>query len=258
MEQRKKAVAPTIPKPFNFHQPKPSAKLRTYMDDANQVINPTLRMKRTSYSLTKASQMWDPKREEPATTKKHEAYVAKRREQMVARKTNADLQVQEELVRMYKQNRLQQRVKCSPALVSTSAGMKKTQAMTQAMARKLMHEKERRYEQIKAGIEYKVANRPLLVEQVSKAFIHNLNQIKELQRYVQILRDAGMNPDEHLTEEQRELLVSAEYYDRLNLATAYFPTTNVGIGNEEQGTGEEIDDQGEGQDEGDEDEEDEG
>jgi len=27
MEQRKKGVAPTIPKPFNFHQPKPSARL---------------------------------------------------------------------------------------------------------------------------------------------------------------------------------------------------------------------------------------
>jgi hypothetical protein len=40
-----------------------------------------------------------------------------------------------------------------------------------------------------------------MVEQVSKAFIHNLNQIKELQRYVSILREAGMNPDEHLTEE---------------------------------------------------------
>jgi hypothetical protein len=32
-----------------------------------------------------------------------------------------------------------------------------------------------------------------------------------------------MNPDEHLTEEQRELLMSADYYDRLNAATAYFP-----------------------------------
>ena len=42
-----------------------------------------------------------------------------------------------------------------------------------------------------------------------------------------ILRDAGMNPDEHLTDEQRELLVSAEYYDRLNAATAYFPSTNA-------------------------------
>jgi hypothetical protein len=51
-----------------------------------------------------------------------------------------------------------------------------------------------------------------------------LNQIKELQRYVTILREAGMDPDTHLTEEQRELLVSAEYYDRLNAATAYFPS----------------------------------
>lgn len=32
-----------------------------------------------------------------------------------------------------------------------------------------------------------------------------------------------MDPDAHLTEEQKELLLSAEYYDRLNLATAYFP-----------------------------------
>lgn len=86
-----------------------------------------------------------------------------------------------------------------------------------------MHNFKSSYDQIKAQIEFNVANRPLLVEQVSKAFIHNLNQIKELQRYVAILREAGMNPDEHLTDEQRDLLVSADYYDRLNHATAYFP-----------------------------------
>ena len=67
-----------------------------------------------------------------------------------------------------------------------------------------------------------------MVEQVSKAFIHNLNQIKELQHFVTLLREAGHNPDEHLTDEQRELLISAEYYDRLNVATAYFPASNGG------------------------------
>jgi hypothetical protein len=87
---------------------------------------------------------------------------------------------------------------------------------------------EKNYEALKADMEFKVANRPLLVEQVSQAFIHNLNQIKELQRYVTLLREAGHNPDEHLTDEQRELLVSADYYDRLNLATAYFPAQNGG------------------------------
>lgn len=172
--------------------------------------------------------MRDPNAEEPATTKKHDAYVAKRREQMVNKKQNQDLKFQEDLVRMYKQNRLQQRVKCSPALVSTSGTLKKNREISMAQAKQMMRHQEKNYEKIKAGIEFKVANRPLLVEQVSKAFIHNLNQIKELQRYVTILRDAGMNPDEHLTEEQRELLVSAEYYDRLNAATAYFPSTNIG------------------------------
>ena len=43
-----------------------------------------------------------------------------------------------------------------------------------------------------------------------------------------LLREAGHNPDEHLTDEQRDLLISAEYYDRLNVATAYFPAQNGG------------------------------
>ena len=68
-----------------------------------------------------------------------------------------------------------------------------------------------------------MANKPLLVEQVSKAFMRNLAQIRELQKYVTILRDANLDPDAHLTDEQKELLLSAEYYDRLNAATAYFP-----------------------------------
>ena len=43
-----------------------------------------------------------------------------------------------------------------------------------------------------------------------------------------LLREAGHNPDEHLTDEQRERLISAEYYDRLNIAMAYFPASNGG------------------------------
>lgn len=119
-------------------------------------------------------------------------------------------------------------MKCSPALVSNASILKKQREMRKSMARKNMAKIEQAYDAIKADIEFNVANRPLLVEQVSKAFIHNLNQIKELQRYVNFLREAGHNPDEHLTDEQKELLVSAEYYDRLNIATAYFPSQNGG------------------------------
>ena len=44
-----------------------------------------------------------------------------------------------------------------------------------------MNALQRNYNDTKANIEMKVANRPLLVEQVTRAFIHNLNQIKKLQ-----------------------------------------------------------------------------
>ena len=46
MEARKKAQPLTIPKPFKFHQPKPQASLRKYMDEMNQVINPTMKPRR--------------------------------------------------------------------------------------------------------------------------------------------------------------------------------------------------------------------
>lgn len=130
---------------------------------------------------------------------------------------------QEDGEREYKQKRLGQRVKCSPALVSNSLTLAKKRQEALARGKRRMQQQKQEYDNKKAEINYNVANRPLLVEQVSKAFIHNLEQIKELQKYVHILRDAGMNPDEHLTNEQRELLVSANYYDRLNMQTAYFP-----------------------------------
>lgn len=50
MERKKKGKNPTIPRPFKFNQARPSAKLRSYMDQQNQVINPTLTKKR-SYSV---------------------------------------------------------------------------------------------------------------------------------------------------------------------------------------------------------------
>lgn len=191
------------------------------MDQANQDIKPTLKQKRRPMSMKPMNR--DINEEQPSTTKKHEAYVAMRRAQMEEKKQTQENKFQEEIERFIKQNRLQQRVKCSPALVSNQAALKRKRQMSKIEAAKKMNHDAKTYERTKQEIEFKVANRPLLVEQVSKAFIHNLNQIKELQHFVTLLREAGHNPDEHLTDEQRDLLISAEYYDRLNLATAYFP-----------------------------------
>lgn len=64
-----------------------------------------------------------------------------------------------------------------------------------------MNALQRNYNDTKANIEMKVANRPLLVEQVTRAFIHNLNQIKKLQQYVALLRENGMDPDDYLDDQ---------------------------------------------------------
>lgn len=197
----KKSKAPTIPKPFNFHKPKPAAHLRGYMDEANQVINPTLKQKRRPQSVNPCGMNRDIYAEQPSTTKKHEAYVAMRRTQMEEKKSVQENKFQEEIERFIKQNRLQQRVKCSPALVNNSAALKRARQMSKAAAAREMVQATKNYDRIKQEIEFKVANRPLLVEQVSKAFIHNLQQIKELQHFVKLLREAGHDPDEHLTDE---------------------------------------------------------
>jgi hypothetical protein len=71
-------------------------------------------------------------------------------------------------------------------------------------------------------MEFNVANRPLLVEQQTQEFINLYNQIRDLQKYVAILRNANMDPNDHLTEDQKILLQRAQYFDQLN-QLAYFP-----------------------------------
>ena len=83
---------------------------------------------------------------------------------MEEKKKKQEENFQVEIDRFIKQNRLQQRVKCSPAIVSNAATLKKRRDMSKATARKNMAIVEKTYDQIKADIEFKVANRPLLVE----------------------------------------------------------------------------------------------
>ena len=132
------------------------------MDQANQSKNPTL--KPSAAKLNRDLDCRDDKVEQPASTKKHEAYMEKRRAQMEGQRDKAQQKVQDEHERLWKQKRLTQRVKCSPALVNNSSMLKKNRMESLAKAKREMADKEKAYEQVKAGIEFKVANRPLLVE----------------------------------------------------------------------------------------------
>ena len=57
---------------------------------------------------------------------------------------------------------------------------------------------EKLWERKKAEIEYNVANRPLLVELQSQHFCDKLNEIRQVENFVQVLWEAKLDPQDHL------------------------------------------------------------
>ena len=199
--KRLKNQSATVPEPFHFHNPKSTASMRRHLDGENQLINPTLKKLAKSVGRRAASPQERDDRENPANTAKFSAYVDQRRRKQEGKKNAEEQKYQDDMDRYMKQNRLAQRVKCSPALVSTANELKKRKQRSQKQAREKVARLQRAWENQLEAINFNVANKPLLVEQVSKAFMRNLAQIRELQKYVNILREANLDPDAHLTEE---------------------------------------------------------
>ena len=57
--------------------------------------------------------------------------------------------------------------------------------------------------------------RPLLIESVyTKKHNENLAKIKAAKTFIQILKDQNLDPKDHLTDEQKELLAEDEYVQR--------------------------------------------
>lgn len=190
------------------------------MDAENQIINPTMRKRARSHTLNR--DLVEVQKINPPTTKKHEAMVAMRRQMQTEKLTKKAEVSNEDQVRVIKQLRLTNRVKQSPALANNALELKKKRTNGLQRAKDQMKYLENVYDQQKAIMEFNVANRPLLVEQQTQEFINLYNQIRDLQKYVAILRNANYNPNDHLTEDQKILLQRAQYFDQLN-QLAYFP-----------------------------------
>ena len=61
----------------------------------------------------------------------------------------------------------------------------------------------------------KARQRPLLIDSVyGKKHNENLAKIKATKAFVEILKEQNLNPKNHLTEEQVELLAEAEYIEK--------------------------------------------
>ena len=117
-----------------------------------------------------------------------------------------DEKVVEDHARVVKAARLTNRVRKSPGLSSNSAALKRKRMNSLQRAKDEMKYKENVYNQQLAIMEFNVANRPLLVEQQTQEFISAYNQIRDLQKYVAILRNANLNPNDHMTDSQKILL----------------------------------------------------
>ena len=146
MEQLKKSKNPTQPIPFKFSLARPSAHLRTHMDQQNQAINPTLKRQRAHSARPPIA----PPVEQPATTAKHDARVEMRRQQMEQKKAEQSVKYQQDYSRLVKQHRLKQRVKCSPAIVSNSANLAKQREAFKRNHKEELLRHQRNYENMKA------------------------------------------------------------------------------------------------------------
>ena len=85
-------------------------------------------------------------KENPSSTAKFDAYVGQRRACMEEKKAKEELKFEEEVGRFIKQNRLQQRVKCSPAIVNNAADLRKRKSMSQKRAKDSMRHLEKSWD----------------------------------------------------------------------------------------------------------------
>ncbi len=67
---------------------------------------------------------------------------------------------------------------------------------------------------IKEGVA-KARERPLLIDTIyNKKQATNLAKMKATEDYINVLKSEGLDPKDHLTEEQKELLAEKEYLER--------------------------------------------
>jgi Uncharacterised protein family UPF0564 len=95
--KRQKHMSTTVPQPFHFHNPKPTARMRRYLDAENQLINPTLKKLRSHSAAAQCHSPQRDDRENPAITSKFSAYVTQRRKKQEDKKTQEQAKFQEEV-----------------------------------------------------------------------------------------------------------------------------------------------------------------
>jgi hypothetical protein len=227
LESKRNSKSLTKMEPFNFCEIKPNKALCEYMDAANRPEEKlaTFKMRRMQAEIDALK----PPNKCAQSTLKFDAQIAMRRRELEQKLLQEHLNAREELERQYKQTRMKERVHKSPAIVDNTQALKDMRERAKRQAEDLTTLRERQYERKKAEIEINVANRPLLVEMANKNFYKEYLRMKEVENYATLLREANMNVEDHLTDEQKQLLERAEAFEQLNAEHAYFPTVDQDI-----------------------------
>ena len=145
LERNRSSKATTIPQPFQFNEPRINLQDRCYMDDINKPEEKVGRAKSANERLAAAKVAMQKPDFNPPTTKKVEAAMRKRREEIEYKEAVEEFRQREDIQRMIKQQQLSQRVRCSPAIIDSSDALRERQDNLKRAMRLSTMQKENQY-----------------------------------------------------------------------------------------------------------------
>ena len=179
LEKKKRAVQPTVPKPFTFHEPKKKAELCQFLDFENnpKTKNPK---KAKNIEIIRKKMQKKPKIE-PPSTKSLKLLMETRRRELEDKKIREENIRREDELRKERQKRLNDRVRSSSVIQGNKKELKEKKMINQKQFKEKLKEDSSNYKEKLNIINQKVENRPLMMEiQGKKKLVEGMEQDKNI------------------------------------------------------------------------------
>ena len=179
LEKKKRAVQPTVPKPFTFHEPKKKAELCQFLDFENnpKAKNPK---KAKNIEIIRKKMQKKPKIE-PPSTKSLKLLMETRRRELEDKKIREENIRREDELRKERQKRLNDRVRSSSVIQGNKKELKEKKMINQKQFKERLKEDASKYKDKLNIINQKVENRPLMMEiQGKKKLVEGMEQDKNI------------------------------------------------------------------------------
>ena len=176
LDRMKKSRKPTEPKPFKFENPKKKANIYNFLDNENNpyVKNPLTKKEKKEKEEKRRLMIQKKPEIEPATTKALSLLMETRRKELEKKKKEEEKIKKEDIERIKRQNRLNERVRNSKAIVDNSKALKEKREEKEKAIQDRLNEDKNQYKNNLAIIKQRVANRPLLLESVGNTSLQRV------------------------------------------------------------------------------------